>query len=180
MGSSDFYIDYNIEVTDVSDEFKRETEHRLRELASDHSDMIGAAVALERVADTQSYDLYRVRIIVYKRPQDIVVSKQEEDPMVSLKDALDALEAQVRSSREKLAQRDTHRDSQIQSVYYDLSAEEIYATYVKGWQPDEILEMDRTEIIRHLMVEEGLTQDAAEFAADQILRYAEQLISNEG
>lgn len=177
MGSSDFYIDYNIEVSDVSEVFKRETEQRLRELASNQSDMIGAAVALERVADAQTYDLFRVRIIVYKRPQDLVVTKQEEDPMVALKDALDALEAQVRSSREKLAQRDTHRDSQIESVYYDLSAEEIYATYAKGWGPDEILEMDRTEIIRHLMVEEGLTQDAADFAADQILRYAEQLTS---
>lgn len=179
MGSSDFYIDYNIEVSDVSEAFKRETEQRLRELASDHSDIIGAAVALERVADTQTYDLYRVRIVIYKRPQDLVVSKQEEDPMIALKDALDTLESQVRSSREKLAQQDTHRDSQIHSVYYDLSAEEIYATYAKGWQPDEILEMDRTEMIRHLIVKEGLTQDAADFAADQIFRYAEQLISNE-
>lgn len=179
MGSSDFYIDYNIEVSDVGAAFKRETEQRLRELASDHSDMIGAAVALERAADTQTYDLYRVRIVVYKRPQDIVVTKQDEDPMVTLKDALDALEAQVRSSREKLSQREPHRDSQIQSVYYDLTAEEIYATYVRGWGPDEILEMDRTEIIRHLMVEEGLTEDAADFAADQILRYAEQMTSGQ-
>lgn len=179
MGSSDFYIDYNIEVSDVGDAFKRETEQRLRELASDHSDIIGAAVALERAADTQTYDLYRVRIVVYKRPQDIVVTKQDEDPMVTLKDALDALEAQVRSSREKLSQREPHRDSQIQSVYYDLTAEEIYATYVRDWGPDEILEMDRTEIIRHLMVEEGLTEDAADFAADQILRYAEQMTSGQ-
>jgi ribosome-associated translation inhibitor RaiA len=180
MGSSDFYIDYNIEVSDAGDAVKRETEQRLRELASYHSDMIGAAVALERVADTQTYDLYRVRIVVYKRPQDIVVTKQEEDPMVALKDALDTIEEQVRTSREKLSQREPHRDSQIQSVYYDLSAEEIYATYAKDWGPDEILEMDRTEIVRHLMVDEGLTQDAADFAADQILRFAEQLASGQG
>ncbi len=72
MGSSDFYIDYNIDVSEVGDEFKRETEQRLRELASSHSDMIGAAVSLEKTADTQTYDLYRVRIVAYKRPQDIV------------------------------------------------------------------------------------------------------------
>src|SRR5215208_527488 len=179
MGSSDFYIDYNIEVSDVSNGFKRETEQRLRELASSHSDMVGAAVALEKTADTQTYDLYRVRIVVYKRPQDIVVTKQDEDPMVTLRQVLDALEEQVRESREKLAQPDTHRDSQIESVYYDLSADEIYATYAKGWQPDEILEMDRTEIVRHLMVEEGLTQDAADFAADQIFRVAERITSGE-
>lgn len=179
MGSSDFYIDYNIEVPDASDEFKRETELQLRDLASTHSDMIGAAVALEKVADTQTYDVHRVRIVVYKRPQDIVVSKQDPDPMVALRDALDTLEEQVRETREKLAQHDPHRDSEIASVYYDLSADEIYATYAKGWQPEDVLQMDHTEIASRLMVEHGLTQDAADFAADQILLVAERINDQE-
>ena len=174
MGSSDFYVDYNIEVSEVNDNFKRETELRLGDLAADHSDMIGAAVAVEKVADTQTYDVYRVRIVVYKRPQDIAVAKQDADPMVALRDALDVLEEQVRSSREKLAQSDTHRDQQIESVYYDLSADEVYATYAKGWQPEDVLQMDHTEIASRLMVEHGLTQDAADFAADQILLVAER------
>jgi ribosome-associated translation inhibitor RaiA len=177
MGSSDFYIDYNIEVPGVKDEFQRETEQRLRELASSHSDLVGAAVSLETVADAQTYAVHRVRIVIYKRPQDVVVTKQDANPMVALRDALDALEEKVRASREKLAQREPHRDSQIQSTYYDLSAEEIYATYARDWEPDEILEMDRTEIVSHLIVEEGLTQDAADFAADQILRVAERITS---
>jgi ribosome-associated translation inhibitor RaiA len=179
MGSSDFYVDYNIEVWNVGDEFKREIEQRLRELASDHSDMTGAAVAVEKTADTESYDIYRVRILVYKRPQDIVVTKQEPDPMVALREALDVLEEQVRESREKLGQPDTHRDSQIETVYYDLSADEIYATYAKGWQPEEVLQMDHTEIASRLMVEQGLTQDAADFAADQILLVAERINDHE-
>jgi hypothetical protein len=174
MGSSDFYIDYNIEVPGVKDEFQRETEQRLRELASSHSDLVGAAVSLEIVADTQTYAVHRVRIVIYKRPQDVVVTKQDANPMVALRDAL---EEKVRAWREKLAQREPHRDSQIQSTYYDLSAEEIYATYARDWEPDEILEMDRTEIVSHLMLEEGLTQDAADFAADQILRVAERITS---
>lgn len=179
MGSSDFYIDYNIEVSDIGDEFKRETEQRLKELASSHSDMIGAAVALEKTVDTQTYDVYRVRIVVYKRPQDIAVSKQDADPMVTLRDALDTLEEQVRSAREKLSQKDTHRDSQIESVYYDLSADEIYATYAKGWQPEDVLQMDHTQIASRLMLERGLTQDAADFAADQILLVAERINDQE-
>ena len=179
MGSSDFYIDYNIEVSDVGDEFKRETEQRLRELASTHSDMIGAAVALEKVADTETYDVYRVRIVVYKRPQDIAVAKQDADPMVTLREALDTLEGQVRESREKLIKRDTHRDSQIESVYYELTADEIYATYAKGWQPEDVIRMDHTEIASRLMVEQGLTQDAADFAADQILLVAERINDQE-
>ena len=180
MGSSDFYIDYNLEVSDVGDEFKREAEQRLQALAASHSDMIGAAVALEKTADTQTYDVYRVRIVVYKRPQDIAVAKEDSDPMVTLRNALDTLEEQVRASREKLSQRDTHRDSQIETVYYDLSADEIYATYAKGWQPEDVLQMDHTEIASRLMVEQGLTQDAADFAADQILLVAERINDQEG
>ena len=173
MGSSDFYIDYNIEVSDVGDEFKRETEQRLRELAGSHTDMVGAAVSLEKAVDTQSYDVYRVRIVVYMRPQDVAVSKEEADPMVALREALDTLETQIRTTREKLAQKDTHRDTQIETVYYDLSADEIYATYAKGWQPEDVLQMDHTQIASRLMLEHGLTQDAADFAADQILLVAE-------
>ena len=163
----------------MGDEFKRETERRLEELASSHSDMVGAAVALEKTADTQTYDLYRVRIVVYKRPQDIVVTKQDAHPMIALRDALDTLEEQVRTSREKLAQKDTHRDTQIETVYYELSADEIYATYAKGWQPEDVLRMDHTEIASRLMVEQGLTQDAADFAADQILLVAERINDQE-
>ena len=179
MGSSDFYIDYNIEVPEAGDEFNRETEQRLHELASTRADMVGAAVSVEKVADTQTYDVFRVRIIVYKRPQDVVVTKQDADPMVALRDALDTLEKQVRESRDKLAQRNTHRDTQIETVYYDLSAEEIYATYAKGWQPEDILKMDHTEIASRLMIEKGLPQDAADFAADQILLVAETINDRE-
>jgi ribosome-associated translation inhibitor RaiA len=169
MGNSDFYIDYNIDVNNVSDRFKSETEQHLRKLAAAHSDIVGAAVAVEKVADTQTYDMHRVRIVVYKRPQDVVVTTQDPDPMIALREVLETLEEQIRTSREKLSERNPHRDSQIESVYYNLTAEEIHATYTKGWKADEILEMDRDEIVRHLLVNHDLTPDAADFAADQIL-----------
>jgi len=129
--------------------------------------------------DTQSYDLYRVRIVLYKRPQDIVVTQEDEEPMLTLREALQTLEEQVRSSRDKLAQTDTHRDTEIETVYYDLSADEIYATYAKGWQPEEVLEMDHDEIVRHLVIEHGLAPDAADFAADQILLVAARIDDGE-
>jgi ribosome-associated translation inhibitor RaiA len=179
MGSSDFYIDNNIDVTEAGEEFKRETELRLWDLAADRSDIVGAAVALEKTVDTQSYDLYGVRILLYMRPQDIVVAKEDEEPMLTLRQALDTLERQVREARDKLAQRDTHRDTQIETVFYDLSADEIYATYAKGWQPEEVVEMDHTDIARRLMLEHGLTQDAADFAADQILLVAARIDDGE-
>jgi ribosome-associated translation inhibitor RaiA len=179
MGSSDFYIDYNIDIPEVSAEFKRETELRLRDLVADRSDVVGAAVALEKTVDTQSYDLFRVRIVLYMRPQDIVVTKEDEEPMLTLREVLDTLERQVRESRDKLAQKDTHRDTQIETVFYNLSADEIYATYAKGWQPEEVVEMDHTDIARRLMLDHGLTQDAADFAADQILLVAARIDDRE-
>ncbi|MGE5462007.1 MAG: HPF/RaiA family ribosome-associated protein [Syntrophothermus sp.] len=179
MANSDFYIDYNIDVSEVGDGFKRETEQRLQDISTKNSDLVGAAVSLEKVADTTTYDVHRVRIVVYKRGKDVAVAKLDADPMVALREALDTLEKQIREARDKLAQRNTHRDSQIETVYYDLSADEIYATYAKGWQPEDILQMDHTQIASRLMVEQGLTQDAADFAADQILMIAERINDRE-
>ena len=99
--------------------------------------------------------------------------------MLTLREVLDTLERQVRESREKLAQKDTHRDTQIETVFYDLTADEIYATYAKGWQPEEVVEMDHTDIARRLVLEHGLTQDAADFAADQILLVAARIDDRE-
>lgn len=179
MGSVDFYVEFNVEVPNMGDEFNREAERQLRELASDHTDLIGAAVSLERIVKSETSHLYQVRIVVYKRPQDIAVIKMESDPMVTLRDALEALEEKVRESREKLAQRETKNAGQTEAIYYERSAEEVYAAYAKDRNPEEILRMDRSQIASRLMVEEGLPQDAAYFAADQMLRVAEERTSGQ-
>jgi hypothetical protein len=46
-----FYVDYNIEVSEAGDGFKRESEQVLKELASSDSEMVRTAVALEKAAD---------------------------------------------------------------------------------------------------------------------------------
>jgi hypothetical protein len=56
-----------------------------------------------------------------------------------------------------------------------LTPEEIYAIYAKGWDPEEIRAMDSTQIASRLMIEQSLTQDAADFAADQFLLVAEEI-----
>lgn len=177
MGSADFYIDFNIEVPNMGDEFNREAESRLRELASDHSDLVGAAVSLERIIKSETSHLYQVRIVVYKRPQDMAVIKQDSDPMVTLRDALEALVEMVRQSREKLGERETKNQDTTEAIYYERTANEVYAAYAEQWGPEEIVNMGRTEIASRLMVEEGLTQDAAYFAADQILQIADERTS---
>ena len=174
MGSTDFYVDFNIEVPDVQEEFALEAERRLRRLASNRSDIVGAAVSLETLVKTETPYLYQVRIVVYKRPDDIAIVEKEAEPMIALKNGLDALEEKIRASREKLTQADSHRSEEIETVFYELSADEIYATYAKEEKPADVIQKSRTEIASQLMVEEGLDEKAAYFAADQILYVAQK------
>jgi hypothetical protein len=55
---------------------------------------------------------------------------------------------------------------------YQLAPPEIYSSYMTGIEPDEALQKSRNEIATRLRVEEGLSQEDAYFAADQILAYA--------
>lgn len=174
MGSLDFYVDFNIEMPNIGPEFTREAEQSLRKLASGHSDLVGASLSLEKIVATESSYLHQVRIVVYKRPEDIAVVEKDSDPMTALRNALNALEEKVRESREKLAQVDPHRMGDTQTVSNELSAEEVYATYAGDDKPEELIDKGRTKIASKLMVEDGLNQQAAYIAADQILRVAQE------
>ena len=54
--------------------------------------------------------------VVYKRLQDLVAPKQDPEPVLVLREALDTLEKEVCESCNKPAQPDTHRDTQIEAV----------------------------------------------------------------
>ena len=92
MANTDFYVDFNIEVPNIQDEFALVAERQLRSLASEHSDLVGAAVSLESIVKTETPYLYQVRIVVYKRPEDIAVIEKNVEAMIALKDALQSLE----------------------------------------------------------------------------------------
>ena len=179
MGSLDFHVDFNIEVANIHDEFNLEAEQALRNLATHHSDLTGASVSLESIVKTKSPYLYQVRVVLYKRPEDIAVVEKGVEPMVALKGALDTIEEKVRASRERLAQREARRAGTNDAVSQELTAEEVYATYAGDQAPEEFLSKSRTEVASKLMVEEGLEQEAAFFAADQILRVAQENASKQ-
>lgn len=174
MGSMDFYVDFNIEVPNVQEEFRLEAERQLKELAAERTDIVGAAVSLENIVKTETAYLYQVRIVVYKRPKNIAIIEKASEPMIALNKALEALEKKVRASREKLAQQDSHRDEEIETIFYELTPDEIYATYAKNQKPVDVMQKSRTEIASELMVAKGLTEEAAYFAADQILFVAQK------
>lgn len=179
MGSLDFYIEYNIEVPNIGEDFTLEAGQRLRDLTADHSDLLGAAVSIESLVKAETPHRFQVRIVVYKRPENIAVVEKGPDPMSTLRNALDAIEKNVRDSREKLAQADPHRGEDLQTISHELSAEEVYGTYVEDIEPEELINQGRTGIANSLMIKEGLNQDAAYFAADQILRVAQRKIDSQ-
>lgn len=54
MDRRDFYVDFNIEVPEIGDEFNREAEQQLRALVAQYSDLIGAAVSPETIVEVES------------------------------------------------------------------------------------------------------------------------------
>ena len=172
MGKSDFYVQFNIEVPNLQDEFAREAERRLRELTEGQSDIIGASVALENIVKAQTPHRYKVRILLYKRPTNIAVTKKDAEPMTALANALDTIERKVYESREKLGTTQFKRAQDSEKVVHELSAEEVYASYARNADPSELIADGREKLAARLMVEEGFDEEAAYFAADQILSVA--------
>jgi|SRR5688572_24205062 len=179
MGKSDFYVEFNIEIPNMSDEFTLEAERRLRELSEGHSDIVGASIALENTVKAQTPYQYKARIVLYKRPKNIAVTKKDSEPMVALRDALDTLERRVYEIREKLATTQFKRAQDTEKIVDELSAREVYATYVRDADPAELIRDGRTKLASKLMVEEGLDEEAAYYAADQILSVAVENTENQ-
>jgi hypothetical protein len=59
---------------------------------------------------------------------------------------------------------------------YQLTSKELYESYMQGVEPAELLEQSRIDLATQLRVEEGLKQEEAYYAADQMLAYARQLL----
>jgi hypothetical protein len=59
---------------------------------------------------------------------------------------------------------------------YQLSAREIYDTYAGDQTPADLLGQSRIDLATRLRIEEGLKEEEAYYAADQMLAYARQLI----
>jgi hypothetical protein len=59
---------------------------------------------------------------------------------------------------------------------YELTAEELYAAFFKNAAPQSVLNEGRTAIAARLQTEHNLKPDAAFYATDEILTYAQQLL----
>lgn len=104
MKELDFTLELNAEgLSDrLEAEMFAEADSRLRELASGHSDLTGAAINIRQPAKAETAFLHEVTVVVYSRPEHIAATKKEADPIIALNDSLSAVEQQVREKREVL------------------------------------------------------------------------------
>lgn len=180
MDTTDFDVEFYSKVPDPEDELRLEAERRLEALRADHTDMIGASVALEQPAHGETVYLHQARVVVYIRPDNIVAVEKDETAEGALKGALKAVERQVRERREKLRQRwKQPGEAAVNMSVYELTPRELYDAYGNQADLAALLERDRTDIARDLMVEEGLDPRAAHYAADQILKFAQETIDTQ-
>jgi ribosome-associated translation inhibitor RaiA len=102
VDTESFEFEFYSEMPGSDAGLRSEAEGRLRELATGHTDLIGASVALEELSGSATPHRYEARVIAYMRPEDVVAVEKGKAAEVALKGALDAVERQIRQRRDKL------------------------------------------------------------------------------
>lgn len=105
MDTTDFNFEFYTEGFEEDPAIVAETRNRLEALTANHDDITGASVGLDEVTGSETPYLYRARVNVYMRPNDIVAVEKAPSIGQALDGALDAVERQVRQQREKLRER---------------------------------------------------------------------------
>lgn len=62
---------------------------------------------------------------------------------------------------------------------YDMTARELYMGYAGGKTAEDLLDESRQQIAQRAMLEGGLDEEAAYYAADEILDYAQTIVDQD-
>ena len=179
MSRLDFHIEFKSEVALLDSNLMTEAEERLRALAEDRRDLIGAAVAVEELAREQTPHFFQARVVLYIRPENIAAVEKADTLDLALKSALNAVERQVHERRAKLAEPWQQPEQVTDQGIYELEAEEIYDSFARRIDAAKLLDMDRTELATRLMLENDLDEAAAFYAADQIMTFAQEFTESQ-
>jgi ribosome-associated translation inhibitor RaiA len=171
----DFYVEFNTEVPEVTDEIETKVEDRLFALQEGSSDLIGASCSIEHIGgDAQTY-MYQVRILIYMRPEDVVVIEKGTSLLTTVQEALSSVERKVREKRKRLKEQQQKPPSRLGDDILKLSGKELFDTFDAFERPTGILIMTRQEVAQQLMLEGKLQQEKAYLIADKMIEYAEGL-----
>ena len=105
MEATGFTIEYHTETYELTDSLRAKVEQRLEKLARGHRDMTGASLAVQMVSGTNRHHEYKVRLVLYHKPDNIVAIREADTVSNALLEALDAVERQVRERRERQRER---------------------------------------------------------------------------
>ena len=107
MDELDFTLEFNSDTIgeETEAELFVEADERLRQLAAGHSDIVGAAVTIRREGHGETPHQFEATVVVYCRPEPVAGSQKEDNPAAALKEALDAVERQIRERRARLKRR---------------------------------------------------------------------------
>lgn len=180
MSRLDFHFETDNRLSEDMDDLLAEAEVRLQNLAAEHSDMIGAAVALRELTGERTLHSFEARVVAYIRPENVVAMNESETPGLALERAVDAVIRQVRARREVLRKPYERKDKIVRfDEIEDLSSRELYAAYMDEADPAKVVNLSRDEVASRLMAEEGLDQPTAYFVADQVLETAQDILESE-
>ncbi len=102
MNTFAFDIEYHSESSELTDALKAKVAHRLEKLAQQHRDITGASLAVHTISGANRHPEFKVRLVLYHKPDNIAAIRKGESVAKALLEALDAIERQVRDHRQRL------------------------------------------------------------------------------
>lgn len=101
MTMPEFEFEFYNEVEHLDEAMREQAEQKLRDLAEGHTDMIGASVAVEEIAESETTKLYQARVIAFIKPKNVVGVEKDRHVEPAIRGALEVVERQIRQLRDK-------------------------------------------------------------------------------
>jgi hypothetical protein len=92
MRSTDFYVSFESDVPEFDERFRNAAKMRLQGLAVPHHEIDHATVALTRAKEGREPAQFQAHVVVYTRPHDIAVTKQDYRLVEAIDQALAEVE----------------------------------------------------------------------------------------
>ena len=109
MEATGFTIEYHTETVDFTNGLKAKLEKRLEKLAGRHRDITGASLAVQNISGDNRHHEFKVRLVLYHKPDNIAAVRKADTVSNAVLEALDAIERQVRTQRDRQRERNRAR-----------------------------------------------------------------------
>jgi len=105
METIPFEIEFHLDGLHLTDDLKAKVSKRIEKLTKGHKDITGASVGIKKLTGSTTVHMFKARVVVYHRPENIAANEKGESVADALNGALDAVDRQVRQQRDLLRER---------------------------------------------------------------------------